>query len=66
MLVVHGGRDFRVADTQGISTFTALQRRGIESKLLYYPDEGHGIGKPHNRIQYNETVIAWFDRWLKN
>lgn len=66
MLVVHGGRDFRVADTQGISTFTALQRRGIESKLLYYPDEGHGVGKPHNRIQYNEAVIAWFDRWLKN
>jgi dipeptidyl aminopeptidase/acylaminoacyl peptidase len=66
MLVVHGGRDFRVPDTQGISTFTALQRRGIESKLLYYPDEGHGIGKPHNRIQYTEAVIAWFDRWLKN
>ncbi len=66
MLVVHGGRDFRVPDTQGISTFTALQRRGIESKLLYYPDEGHGVGKPHNRIQYNETVIAWFDKWLKN
>lgn len=66
MLVVHGGRDFRVPDTQGISTFTALQRRGIESKLLYYPDEGHGIGKPHNRIQYTEAVIAWFDKWLKD
>jgi len=66
MLVVHGGRDFRVPDTQGISTFTALQRRGIESKLLYYPDEGHGIGRPHNRIQYIEAVIAWFDRWLKD
>jgi dipeptidyl aminopeptidase/acylaminoacyl peptidase len=66
MLVVHGGRDFRVPDTQGISTFTALQRRGIESKLLYYPDEGHGIGKPQNRIQYTEAVIAWFDKWLKD
>src|SRR5262249_17319125 len=38
-LVVHGGKDYRVVDTQGLSTFTALQRRGIPSKLLYFPDE---------------------------
>jgi dipeptidyl aminopeptidase/acylaminoacyl peptidase len=66
MLVIHGGQDFRVADTQGISTFTHLQRRGIESKLLYFPDEGHGFNKPHNIIQSNETIIAWFDQWLKD
>ncbi len=65
MLVIHGGQDFRVPYTQGLSTFTALQRRGIESRLLYFADEGHGIGKPHNRIQYYETVIDWFDKWLK-
>jgi len=65
MLVIHGGQDFRVPYTQGISTFTALQRRGIKSKLLYFPDEGHGINEPHNKIQYTETLIAWFDRWLK-
>jgi dipeptidyl aminopeptidase/acylaminoacyl peptidase len=64
MLVVHGEQDFRVPDTQGIGTFTALQRRGIESKLLYFPDEGHGIQKPHNIIQYYNTVVEWFDYWL--
>ncbi|MCK4294117.1 MAG: S9 family peptidase [Planctomycetes bacterium] len=64
-LVVHGEQDFRVPDTQGIATFTALQRRGIESKLLYFPDEGHGVRKPHNVIQFYNTVLEWFDYWLK-
>jgi len=65
MLVVHGGKDFRVVETQGISTFTALQRRGIPSKLLYFPDENHWVMKPHNSIQWHETVIDWLDQWLK-
>ena len=66
MLVIHGGRDFRVVDTQGISTFTALQRRGIPSKLLYFPDENHWVVKPANGIQWHETVLAWIDQWTKN
>src|SRR5262249_1561041 len=37
MLVIHGGKDFRVVETQGMSTFTALQRRGIPSKFIYFP-----------------------------
>ena len=64
MLVTHGGRDFRVVDTQGIATFNALQRRGIPSKLLYFPDESHWIVKPHNSILWHQTVIAWMDQWL--
>jgi len=66
MLVIHGGQDFRVADTQGLGTFNALQRRGIPSKLLYFPDENHWVLKPANSILWHETVIAWLDRWLKN
>ena len=65
MLVIHGALDFRVADTQGLGTFNALQRRGIPSKLLYFPDENHWILKPHNSILWHETVIAWLDQWLK-
>lgn len=65
MLVIHGAQDFRVVDTQGIATFNALQRRGIESKLLYFPDEGHWVLKPHNSILWHDTVIGWLDRWLK-
>ena len=65
MLVIHGALDYRVVDTQGISTFTALQRRGIPSKLLYFPDENHWVRKPHNSIQWHETVIDWIDQWTK-
>jgi dipeptidyl aminopeptidase/acylaminoacyl peptidase len=63
MLVIHGALDYRVVDTQGISTFTALQRRGIPSKLVYFPDEKHWVLKPHNSIFWHETVLGWLDRW---
>ncbi len=62
-LVVHGGRDFRVVDTQGMMTFTALQRRGIPSRFLHFPDENHWVLKPANSILWHETVLAWLDRW---
>lgn len=65
MLVIHGALDYRVAETQGIAAFTALQRRGIPSKLLYFPDENHWVLKPQNSIQWPETVIGWLDQWLK-
>jgi dipeptidyl aminopeptidase/acylaminoacyl peptidase len=65
MLVVHGGKDFRVVEACGFATFTALQRRGIPSKLLYFPDENHWVLKPHNSILWYDTVLDWLDRWTK-
>jgi dipeptidyl aminopeptidase/acylaminoacyl peptidase len=65
MLVVQGEQDFRIPDTQGIATFTALQRRGIESRLLYFPDENHWVLKPLNSLQWYQTVIGWLDQHLK-
>ena len=65
MLVIHGALDFRVAETQGLATFNALQRRGISSKLLYFPDENHWVLKPANSILWHETVLGWLDQWLK-
>ncbi len=65
MLVVHGALDYRLPDVQGLGTFNALQRLGIPSKLLYFPDENHWVLKPHNSIQWHETVIEWMDRWCK-
>ncbi len=64
-LVVHGGQDFRVVETQGLSAFNALQRRGVPSKFLYFPDENHWVLKPANSILWHETVIGWLDQWLK-
>jgi dipeptidyl aminopeptidase/acylaminoacyl peptidase len=65
MLVIHGGLDFRVVDTQGMSTFTALQRRGIPSKFVHFPDENHWVLKPENSRFWHRQVIGWLDRWLK-
>lgn len=62
MLVIQGEKDYRVPVDQGLSTFTALQRRGIESQLLYFPDENHWVLKPQNSIHWHETVIGWLDR----
>jgi dipeptidyl aminopeptidase/acylaminoacyl peptidase len=64
-LVIHGMKDFRVVYTEGIATFTALQRRGIPSKLLIFPDENHFVLKPADSIQWHDTVIGWLDQWLK-
>jgi dipeptidyl aminopeptidase/acylaminoacyl peptidase len=64
MLVIHGGKDYRVPDTQGLATFTALQRRGIESKLLYFPDENHWVLKPQNSLQWHAVVLDWLDAHL--
>jgi dipeptidyl aminopeptidase/acylaminoacyl peptidase len=65
MLVIHGGKDFRVVETQGMSTFTLLQRKGIPSKFLHFPDENHWVLKPANSILWHDTVLDWLDRWLK-
>jgi dipeptidyl aminopeptidase/acylaminoacyl peptidase len=65
MLVIHGGQDFRVPDTQGLAAFTALQRSGVESRLLYFPDENHWVLKPNNSIQWYGTVLDWLDAHTK-
>jgi dipeptidyl aminopeptidase/acylaminoacyl peptidase len=64
-LVVHGALDYRVVDTQGLSTFTALRRQGIPARLLYFPDENHWVLKPQNSIQWHDEVMSWLKRWTK-
>ena len=64
-LVIHGGKDFRVCETEGIATFTALQRKGIPSQFLYFPDENHWILKPLNSLKWYNSFFAWLDIYLK-
>jgi dipeptidyl aminopeptidase/acylaminoacyl peptidase len=66
MLVIHGEHDYRVPITQGIATFNALQRRGIPSQFLYFPDESHWVLSPRNSIQWHDTVLNWLNRWCGN
>jgi len=63
-LIVAGQNDFRVPLDQSLSAFTALQRQGIESQLLYFPDENHWVNKPDNSIQWHDTVNQWLKRHL--
>jgi len=64
-LVIHGEGDYRVPYTQGLQMFTALQRMGVPSRLLIYPDETHFVLKPQNaRLWWNE-VHGWISRWIK-
>lgn len=64
MLVIHGQQDFRIPVEQGLAAFTALQRKGIESKFLYFPDENHWVLKPQNSILWHDTVNAWLQQHI--
>jgi dipeptidyl aminopeptidase/acylaminoacyl peptidase len=64
-LVVHGSLDYRVVDTQGMSTFTALQRKGVPSRFLHFPDENHWVLKPQNSKLWHAEVLAWITRYTK-
>jgi dipeptidyl aminopeptidase/acylaminoacyl peptidase len=64
-LVIHGQLDYRVPYTQGLAVFTALQRLGVPSELLYYPDENHWALKPSNSVQWYDTTLAWMNRWTR-
>ena len=62
-MVVHGAQDFRVVDTQGMSTFTALRRRNVPARFLWFPDENHWVLKPQNSQRWHAEVLSWIDRY---
>ncbi|MDI1252006.1 S9 family peptidase [Thermomonas sp.] len=64
MLVVHGQKDYRIPVEQGIALFTALQRKGVESKFLYFPDENHWVLKPQNSVLWHDTVNDWLKQHI--
>jgi dipeptidyl aminopeptidase/acylaminoacyl peptidase len=65
-LVIHGALDFRVPDAQGLGMFTSLQRRGVPSRYVWFPDEGHWILQPQNRVVWWHEVLGWLDKYLKD
>jgi dipeptidyl aminopeptidase/acylaminoacyl peptidase len=64
-LVIHSQKDYRLDVSQGFELFTALQRLGVPSKFLYFPDEGHWVLKPKDSELWYRTVGDWCDRWTK-
>ena len=64
-LVVHGQLDYRLDVSEGFQLFTTLQRLGVPSKMLYFPDEGHWVLKPQNSQLWWKTVNDWVDEWTR-
>jgi len=64
-LVIAGERDYRVPYTQSLEFFSALQRQGVPSKLVVFPDEGHWVLKPQNAKFWYKTFLDWTEQWTK-
>jgi dipeptidyl aminopeptidase/acylaminoacyl peptidase len=64
MLVIHGGKDFRVPYTQGLEAYQAAQLLGIKSKLLFFPDENHWVLNFHNSLLWHSTFYDWLKETL--
>lgn len=65
MLVIHGGKDFRVPENQGMEAFQAAQLMDVPSKFLYFPEEGHWVQSPQNGLIWHDQFFGWLDEWLK-
>ena len=64
MLIIQGGKDYRVPIEQGLSAFQAAQLRGIKSKLLYLPDENHWVLTPQNALVWQHEFFSWLKETL--
>ena len=62
MLIIHNDLDFRVPISEGIQVFTSLQRLGIPSRMINFPDEGHWVLKPRNSRYWHEEVFGWLKK----
>ncbi len=65
ILIIHNELDYRVPLGEGMQLFTAVQRKGIDSKFLSFPDEGHWVLKPQNSQLWYHTVLDWLDKYLQ-
>lgn len=65
ILIVHGGKDYRIPDTQGMAAFNAAVLKGVPAELLYFPEENHWVLQPQNGILWQRVFFSWLDKWLK-
>jgi dipeptidyl aminopeptidase/acylaminoacyl peptidase len=63
ILIVHSANDLRVPLAEGMQAFTAMQRQGVPSRFLYFPDENHFVTKPLNAQLWWKEVHEWIARW---
>jgi dipeptidyl aminopeptidase/acylaminoacyl peptidase len=60
--VIHGALDYRVPDCNGLAYFNTLKARGVDARLLWFPDENHWVLKPANSRQWHGEFFAWLQR----
>ncbi len=65
ILIFHNELDFRVPLSEGLQAFQAAQLRGVPSRLVVFPDEGHWMTKPQNSLMWQREFFGWLDRYLK-
>jgi len=65
ILVIHGGKDFRISYTQGMQAFNAAVLRGVPAEFLFLPEENHWVLQCQNGILWQRTFFKWLDKWLK-
>jgi dipeptidyl aminopeptidase/acylaminoacyl peptidase len=65
ILVIHGGKDFRVPEAEGMQAFQVAQLQDIPSQFLYFPEENHWVMTPQNGILWQRVFFQWLDQWLK-
>jgi len=65
MLVIHGGMDYRVPESEGMQAFQAAQLKGIKSKYLYFPTESHWVQSPQNGLVWQREFFEWLSTDLK-
>lgn len=65
ILVIHGGKDFRVPESEGMQAFQAAQLKGLKSKYLYFPEEGHWVQSPQNGLIWHREFFKWLAEDLK-
>ena len=61
-LVIHGALDYRVPDQQGLAYYNTLKARGVDARLLWFPDENHWILKPRNSKLWYAEFFGWLER----
>ncbi len=64
-LIIHGARDYRVPDCNGLAYYNTLKARGVEARLLWFADENHWVLKPQNSLQWYREFAAWLARFDK-
>ena len=61
-LVVHGALDYRVPDQQGLAYYNTLKAKGVDARLLWFPDENHWILRPRNSKLWYEEFFGWLEQ----